>query len=262
MDDVLLEVRALAARGIREVEFLGQTVNAYRDAHGHTLGDLLIAASRIDGIERLRFTTSHPAQMTSRLMDAMAAARPKLCSYLHLPVQSGSSRVLSAMRRGYDREGYLAKIRELRARIPEICLGTDVIVGFPTETEEDFQQTLSLLHEVDYDTVYSFAYSARPGTAAPTLGPDLPEDVKFERLARLNAIQKAIQERRNRNWVGRSVEVLVEGPNRRNANEWTGRTAEARWVHFGGDSAAGRIERVQIAQASAFSLRGEIVVGA
>jgi tRNA-2-methylthio-N6-dimethylallyladenosine synthase len=261
MDDVVSEVRALAARGIREVEFLGQTVNAYRDPLGNTLGDLLLAASRVDGIERLRFTTSHPAQMTDGLMDAMAAARPKLCSYLHLPVQSGSSRVLRAMRRGYDREGYLAKIRGLRARIPEICLGTDVIVGFPTETEEDFRETLCLLHEVDYDTVYSFAYSARPGTVAPSLGPDLSDDVKFERLARLNSIQKSIQERRNRSWIGRSVEVLVEGPNRRNASEWTGRTPEARWVHFGGDSAAGRIELVHIAQASAFSLRGEIVVG-
>jgi tRNA-2-methylthio-N6-dimethylallyladenosine synthase len=262
MDDVLLEVRALAARGMREVEFLGQTVNAYRDPFGNMLGELLIATSRVDGIERIRFTTSHPAQMTAGLMDAMAVARPKLCSYLHLPVQSGSSRVLSAMRRGYDREGYLAKIRGLRARIPELCVGTDVIVGFPTETEEDFQHTLSLLHEVDYDTVYSFAYSARPGTAAPRLGPDLPEEVKFERLARLNAIQRSIQERRNRTWIGRSVEVLVEGPNRRNAREWTGRTPEARWVHFGGNSAAGRIELVRVAQASAFSLRGEIVVGA
>ncbi len=261
MDDVLREVRALAARGIREVEFLGQTVNAYRDPSGNTLGELLVATARVDGIERIRFTTSHPAQMTDRLMDAMATARPRLCSYLHLPVQSGSSRVLLAMRRGYDREGYLAKISGLRARIPELCLGTDIIVGFPTETEEDFQQTLSLLHEVDYDTVYSFAYSVRPGTAAPSLGPDLPEELKFERLARLNAAQKSIQERRNRSWIGRKVEVLVEGPNRRNAREWTGRTPEARWVHFDGSSAPGRIELIRVAQASAFSLRGEIVVG-
>ena len=262
MDDVLREVRALAARGIREVEFLGQTVNAYRDADGNTLGALLVATAGVDGIERIRFTTSHPAQMTDGLMDAMAAARPKLCSYLHLPVQSGSSRVLRAMRRGYDREGYLAKIRGLRERIPELCMGTDIIVGFPTETEDDFRQTLSLVQEVDYDTVYSFAYSARPGTEAPNLGPDLPDALKFERLARLNEVQKTIQERRNRSWIGREVEVLVEGPNRRKAQEWTGRTPEARWVHFDGDSAPGRFEIVRVAQASAFSLRGEIVVGA
>jgi tRNA-2-methylthio-N6-dimethylallyladenosine synthase len=262
MDDVLLEVRQLADRGFREVEFLGQTVNAYRDAIGRTLGDLLIATSRVNGIERIRFTTSHPSQMTERLMDGMAAARPKLCSYLHLPVQSGSSDVLRAMRRGYDREGYLEKIRLLRERIPEIAFGTDVIVGFPTETEEDFKQTLSLLEAVEYDTVYSFAYSVRPGTAAANLGVDLPEELKFERLARLNAIQKAIQERRNQSWIGRKVEVLVEGPNRRNDREWTGRTPEARWVHFPGKSAPGRVETVRVAGVSAYSLRGEIVAGA
>jgi tRNA-2-methylthio-N6-dimethylallyladenosine synthase len=262
MDDVLREVYALATRGIREVEFLGQTVNAYRDPAGRGLGDLLVATSEIDGIERIRFTTSHPSQMTDTLMDAMAAARPKLCSYLHLPVQSGSSAVLRAMRRGYDREGYLAKIRRLRERIPELSLGTDIIVGFPTESEEDFRQTLSLVDEVGYDTVYSFAYSVRPGTAAVGLGPDLPEDLKFERLARLNALQKGIQERRNQTWLGRQVEVLVEGPNRRNDQEWTGRTSEARWVHFPGKSAPGRVETVRVAGVSAFSLRGEIVVGA
>jgi tRNA-2-methylthio-N6-dimethylallyladenosine synthase len=262
MDDVLLEVRALAARGFKEVEFLGQTVNAYRDARGNTLAELLIATSRIDGVERIRFTTSHPSQMTERLLDAMAAARPKLCSYLHLPVQSGSTDVLRAMRRGYDRETYLAKIAGLRRRIPEISLGTDVIVGFPTETESDFFQTLTLLEEVGFDTVYSFAYSTRPGTAALKLGPDLPDDLKFERLARLNAAQKAIQERRNQDWIGREVDVLVEGPNRRSLGEWTGRTPEARWVHFDGESAPGRVERVRVSRASAFSLRGEIVVGA
>jgi tRNA-2-methylthio-N6-dimethylallyladenosine synthase len=262
MDGVLDEVRSLAARGFREVEFLGQTVNAYRDARGRTLGDLLRATARIDGIERIRFTTSHPAQMTDALMDAMAASRPKLCSYLHLPVQSGSSAVLAAMRRGYDRQGYLAKIHGLRERMPDLCLGTDIIVGFPTETEADFEETLSLVSEVGFDTVYSFAYSVRPKTAALELGPDLAEEVKFERLARLNELQRAIQERRNRDWIGRTVSVLVEGPNRRNHLAWTGRTPEARWVHFDGDSAPGRVETVRVADASAYSLRGEIVIGA
>jgi tRNA-2-methylthio-N6-dimethylallyladenosine synthase len=262
MDGVLDEVRSLAARGFREVEFLGQTVNAYRDARGRTLGELLRATAGIDGIERIRFTTSHPAQMTDALMDAMAASRPKLCSYLHLPVQSGSSAVLAAMRRGYDRQGYLGKIRGLRERMPDLCLGTDIIVGFPTETEADFEETLSLVSEVGFDTVYSFAYSVRPKTAALDLGPDMAEEVKFERLARLNELQRAIQERRNRDWIGRTVSVLVEGPNRRNHLAWTGRTPEARWVHFDGDSAPGRVETVRVADASAYSLRGEIVIGA
>src|SRR5262245_22013854 len=262
MDDVLREVSALTARGYREIEFLGQTVNAYRDGAGRTLGDLLVATARIDGVERIRFTTSHPAQMTERLMDQMAEARPKLCAYLHLPVQSGSTEVLSAMRRGYDRDGYLAKIRGLTNRMPDLCLGTDVIVGFPTETEPDFEQTLSLLSEVEFDTVYSFAYSVRPRTKALELAPDLPEELKFERLARLNALPRTIQERRNRRWVGRNVSVLVEGPNRRNAAEWTGRTAEARWVHFPGVTAAGRVETVRVGETSAYALRGEIISGA
>jgi tRNA-2-methylthio-N6-dimethylallyladenosine synthase len=200
--------------------------------------------------------------MTNALMDQMAAARPTLCSYLHLPVQSGSSDVLRAMRRGYDRNGYLAKIKGLRDRMPEISLGTDIIVGFPTETEVDFEHTLSLVEEVGFDTVYSFAYSVRPGTAAAEFVPDLPEELKFERLARLNAAQKRIQERRNQSWIGRQVEVLVEGPNRRNGQEWTGRTPEARWVHFRGVSAPGRFEMIRVATASAYSLRGEIVAGA
>jgi tRNA-2-methylthio-N6-dimethylallyladenosine synthase len=261
MDDVLAEVRALAARGFREIEFLGQTVNAYRDAAGRTLSDLLLATSGVDGVERIRFTTSHPAQMTERLMDAMAAARPKLCPYLHLPVQSGSSAVLAAMRRGYDRDTYLQKISGLRRRIPELAFGTDVIVGFPSETEGDFEETLSLLTAVAFDTVYSFTYSARPGTAAAA-GVDLPADVKFERLARLQALQKGIQERLGQRWVGRAVDVLVEGPNRRNPLEWTGRSAESRVVNFSGRSAPGRIENVRIVHASAYSLRGEIARGA
>ncbi|HXV76295.1 MAG TPA: tRNA (N6-isopentenyl adenosine(37)-C2)-methylthiotransferase MiaB, partial [Candidatus Polarisedimenticolaceae bacterium] len=159
MAEVLAEVRALARSGVLEVEFLGQTVNAYRDDRGQTLADLLRATAAIDGIDRIRFTTSHPAQMTERLMDAMRDARPALCPYLHLPVQSGSSAVLERMRRGYDRETYLDKIEEIRRRIPEISFGTDIIVGFPGETDEEFDDTLRLLEEVPFDTVYSFAYS-------------------------------------------------------------------------------------------------------
>ncbi|HZN55173.1 MAG TPA: tRNA (N6-isopentenyl adenosine(37)-C2)-methylthiotransferase MiaB [Candidatus Polarisedimenticolaceae bacterium] len=262
MDDVLDEVRALGAKGFTEIEFLGQTVNAYRDARGRTLGDLLRAAARIDGITRLRFTTSHPAQMTAALMDAMADARPVLCPYLHLPVQSGSSSVLRAMRRGYDRAGYLGKVAALRERIPGLCLGTDVIVGFPTETDADFEETLSLLEEVEFDTVYSFAYSARPGTTAAALGPDLSAELKFGRLARLQGVQREIQERRSRRWVDRDVEVLVEEPNPRRAGGWTGRTPEARIVHFDGPSAPGRLERIRITQSGAFSLRGTMSAGA
>lgn len=257
-DDVVAEVRSLAARGVREVEFLGQTVNAYRDASGRGLGDLLVEASRVDGIARLRFTTSHPAQMTDRLIDRMADSRPALCPYLHLPVQSGSSRVLSAMRRGYDRAGYLDRLRAVRERMPEMCFGTDVIVGFPGETEDDFEQTLDLLREVEFDTVYAFTYSPREGTPAATMDGEIPEAAKFERLARLQAEQHAVQVRRARRWVGREVEVLVDGPSKRNPSVWSGRTPEGRLVHFPGASGRGRLEFVRVEDATAYSLRGTL----
>ncbi len=258
-DDVLAEVRHLAGRGVREVEFLGQTVNAYRDGRGRTLGDLLIAAAGVDGIVRLRFTTSHPAQMTDRLLDAMVRARPVLCPYLHLPVQSGSSRILAAMRRGYDREAYLGRVAALRERIGEISLGTDVIVGFPSESEADFEATLELLREVGFDTVYAFAYSPRPGTRAHDVPDDVPGKVKLERLARLQSLQREIQERRMARWVGRTVEVLVEGADKRGTGLLTGRTPESRVVNFTGEAAPGELHRVRIEVASAYSLRGVLV---
>jgi len=261
MDDVLEEVRSLAERGVIEIEFLGQTVNAYRDSRGNTLAELLGAAAQVQGVERIRFTTSHPAQMTERLMDAMAAASPVVCPYLHLPVQSGSSSVLRSMRRGYDREGYLLKIAGLRRRIPEIALGTDIIVGFPTEGEAEFAETLSLIDEVRFDTVYSFTYSERPGTAALDLGNPVSEAEKTERLARLQSRQADIQAERNRRWIGREVSVLVATPNERHGGGWTGRTPENRIVHFQGRSAPGRSERVRVVESTPYSLRGEPVAG-
>jgi tRNA-2-methylthio-N6-dimethylallyladenosine synthase len=262
MDVILDEIRTLAARGVREIEYLGQTVNAYRDATGRTLGHLLRATAEVDGIARIRFTTSHPAQMTAELIDAMAASRPQVCPFLHLPVQSGSSAVLRAMRRGYDRDGYLRKVEQLRDRLPDLQLGTDVIVGFPTEAEQQFQETLSLLEEVRFATCYSFAYSPRPGTAALALGDAVPVHVKLERLNRLQALQKPIQERLNRELVGQQVQVLVEGPSKRDGTAWTGRTASNRVVNFDGPSEAGRLETLRITGASAFSLRGEKVATA
>jgi tRNA-2-methylthio-N6-dimethylallyladenosine synthase len=258
MPELLAEVAALAGQGTREVEFLGQTVNAYRDSSGNMLGDLLRAAAQIPGIDRIRFVTSHPAQMTSTLMDAMAAASPRVCPYLHLPVQSGSSGVLRSMKRGYDREGYLRKIEGLRNRIPELSLGTDVIVGFPTESDSDFESTLSLLREVEFDLVYSFTYSPRPGTGAEALGDLVPDPVKFERLAQVQELQRTVQLRRYARWVGRSVAVLVEGPSKRDETLWTGRTPENRIVNFPGATAPGRLEQVRVVGSSAYVLRGEI----
>jgi tRNA-2-methylthio-N6-dimethylallyladenosine synthase len=260
MDAIVEEVAELAQQGRVEVEFLGQTVNAYRDGSGRTLADLLSAAARVEGISRIRFTTSHPAHMSERLMDSMAAAQPKVCPYIHLPLQSGSSAVLESMKRGYDREGYLRKIDGLRERMPGILLGTDVIVGFPTESEEDFEQTLSLISEVEFDTVYSFTYSARPGTGALELGDAVPWETKLRRLHLLQERQRELQLRRNRVWAGRLLEVLVEGRSKLDASMWSGRTPENRIVNFVGLSAPGRLERVRIVSATAFSLRGELVL--
>jgi tRNA-2-methylthio-N6-dimethylallyladenosine synthase len=257
LEDVLAEVRVLAARGVIEVEFLGQTVNAYRDGRGHTLADLLRAAAGIDGLRRVRFTTSHPAQMTDALIEAMADARPPVCPYLHLPVQSGSSEVLRAMRRGYDRDGYLRKIEALRKKMPSLHLGTDVIVGYPGEREQDFEATLSLLGEVGFHTVYSFTYSPRPGTQSSELADDVPPAAKLERLGRLQHHQKVIQATLNQAWVGREVEVLVEGTSRRDPTKWTGRTPENRVVNFTGPAEVGRLVPVTIASATAFSLGGK-----
>ena len=262
MSDVLAEVETLAGKGVVEVEFLGQTVNAYRDAEGNTLAELLVASAAIEAIRRIRFTTSHPAQMTDKLMDAMAAAQPKVCSYLHLPVQSGSTAVLTRMRRGYDRETYLAKIESMRSRVPDMLFGTDIIVGFPGETEQDFQQTIQLLDEVQYDTVYSFAYSPRPGTRSLEMDDDLSPAEKHQRLQRLQDHQKTIQTARMARWLGRTVEVLVEGRSKRNAERWTGRTGEARVVNFDGPSQAGRFEQVEIMETSPFSLTGRVVASA
>ena len=259
MQQVLAEVVSLRDRGVCEIEFLGQTVNAYRDEAGNTLSELLLASSRVDGIERIRFTTSHPAQMTDRLMDAMAEAQPKVSPYLHLPVQSGSTQVLKDMRRGYSRERYLEKIAGLRQRIPKICFGTDIIVGFPTETEADFEETLALLDTVRYDTVYSFTYSPRPGTASSTIEDRIPEAEKRARLHTLQSKQQEIQRERNQQWIGQHVEVLVEGRSKRMEQRWSGRTAENRIVHFEGQSATGKLERLRVDSATAYSLRGRLV---
>lgn len=256
LEEVLTEVRSLGRKGIREIEFLGQTVNAYRDAEGNTLADLLHATAKIDEIARMRFTTSHPAQMTGELMDAMQASRPTLCPYLHLPAQSGSSAVLERMRRGYDRQTYLSKIQALRERVPEMLFGTDIIVGFPEETEEEFEQTLRLLDEVPFDTVYSFTYSERPGTRAAGVEDDVPLAVKMERLQRLQARQQEIQRGRNQDWIGRQVEVLVEGRSKRDVTRWTGRTPESRIVHFTGQAAPGDFVWVEITKATPYSLGG------
>ncbi|MBI4161878.1 MAG: tRNA (N6-isopentenyl adenosine(37)-C2)-methylthiotransferase MiaB [Acidobacteria bacterium] len=253
---ILEEVRRLADRGFLEVELLGQTVNAYRDGPAR-LPDLIESIHEVPGIRRIRFTTSHPVLMSSPLMDCVRDL-PKVCPYLHLPVQSGSNRILHAMRRGYDRDLYREKISYLRRGGVEIGLGTDIIVGFPGETETDHRDTLDLVRETGFDILYSFKFSPRPGTVAAALPGQVPEAVKGRRLQELQTLQLEMQRQRNRRFLGRMVEILVTGPSRRGGGELTGRTGCNRAVTFSGpDRLRGRIVSLRVVGADVNHLDGE-----
>jgi len=261
MDEVVAEVRALAAKGVREVTLLGQTVDAYGLdlPHGYDLADLLTEVNDVDGLARVRFLTSHPRYMSSRLINAIASL-DKVCEHINLPFQAGDDEVLQRMRRTYDRGRYLGIINEIRERMPEAGLSTDVIVGFPGETEEQFQRTLDLLNEVRYDVVHVAAYSVRPGTiGARTLTDDVPLDVKKERLHRIEALQAVIAAENNTRWLGREVEVLVE---KRDAQgNWEGRTRTAIPAHVQGgvSDMTGELVTLKVSRATAWSLSGELV---
>ena len=268
-DDVLAEVAELAAQGVREVNLLGQNVNAYRgplhpdDADdGEGVADLALlvrAIARIPGIGRIRYTTSHPLEFS----DALIAAHrdvPQLASYLHLPVQSGSDRILQAMKRNHTALEYKARIRKLREAKPGICISSDFIVGFPGETEADFEATLKLVREVGFDQSFSFIYSRRPGTPAANLGDDTPEVVKAERLKRLQALLNDNARRIAEAMVGTVQTVLVEKTSTRDASEFTGRTENMRYVNFAGHPRmVGRFVDVLITEVMANSLRGRVV---
>ncbi len=259
--EILAEIGDLAARGYCEIELLGQNVNAYHDGPDD-FASLLRMADRVPGVQRLRFTTSHPGHLKRPIMDAMRDVR-SVCNHLHLPAQSGSDRVLKMMRRGYSRAGYLDKIGYLRGNVPGVALSTDLIVGFPGETDEDFEMTISFLHEVEFDQVYAFAYSPRPGTPAIDLPDALPEPVKKERLGVVLKTQEGIQARRNAALVGRVFEVLIDGRTRGDAQALKGRTRCNRIVHLPpGVAPEERLVRVRITLAHAHSLSGEPVAGA
>ncbi len=268
-EDVLTEVAGLAANGVREVTLLGQNVNAYRGtmADSEEQADLALLIeyiAEVPGIERIRYTTSHPREMSQRLIDAYAKV-PKLVSHLHLPVQAGSDRVLAAMKRGYTALEYKSVIRKLRAARPDISLSSDFIVGFPGETDEDFEKTMKLIDEVRFDTSFSFVYSPRPGTPAVEMDDTTPAEVKSARLARL---QKRIEEQAqviSQAMVGSVQRVLVEGRSKKDANELAGRTDNNRVVNFvGGYAGSARLidsfVDVRITRALPHSLRGEIVI--
>ena len=263
--DVLAEVAGLAAQGVKEVTLLGQNVNAWRapvDGDGGEMADfafLLECVHEIPGIERIRYTTSHPREMTQRVVDAYAKL-PKLVSHLHLPVQAGSDRVLAAMKRGYTVLEYKSLVRKLRGARPDISLSSDFIVGFPGETEADFEATMKLIDDLGFDTSFSFIYSSRPGTPAADLADDTPQDVK---LARLSRLQKRVEENAakiSESMVGTVQRILVEGPSKKDPNELAGRTDNNRVVNFAGNPRLiGHFVDVTIVSALPHSLRGAIV---
>jgi tRNA-2-methylthio-N6-dimethylallyladenosine synthase len=260
--EIVAEARGLAERGVREVILLGQNVNSYGRglAESTTFASLLEALQDVGGIERIRFTTSHPKDLSAELMEAMARLE-KVCEHLHLPVQSGSSRVLSRMKRGYSRQEFLEKVLGLRDRVPGVALSSDVIVGFPGETEGDLEETLSLLEEVRFDSIYSFKFSPRPMTRAAQMGDPVPEAEKGDRLTRVQALQEKITASVLEACVGVVEEILVEGPSIQGGGQFTGRTRTHRIVHAPGDgrALAGQMVRVRIEKSLKHSLAGSIV---
>jgi tRNA-2-methylthio-N6-dimethylallyladenosine synthase len=261
-DDVLTEVAGLADQGVKEVTLLGQNVNAYRGAmnDGETADFALLLEylAEMPGIQRLRYTTSHPKEFTQRLIDAYARV-PQLVGHVHLPVQSGSDRVLVAMKRGYTALEYKSIVRRLRAVRPDICIASDFIVGFPGESDQDFEQTMTLVEQVGFDASFSFMYSPRPGTPAASLLDQVPQQVKQARLARLQAELERQGQAISRAMVGSVQRVLVEGPSRRDPSELAGRTENNRVVNFPAPSRLiGQMIDVRIVEALPHSLRGEV----
>ncbi len=259
--DVIAEIRDIARLGYTEVTLLGQNVNAYgKDLtdENYSFGDLLAAVQMID-IPRVRFTTSHPRDFDDHLIEVLARGG-NLVEHIHLPVQSGSTEVLKQMGRKYTREQYLELVRKIKQAIPNVALTTDIIVGFPGETEEQFQETLSLYREVGYVSAFTFIYSPRAGTPAAEMADDVPEAVKKDRLHRLNEVVNVFSLRDNETYRGQIVEVLVEGPSKTNEQVLSGRSRTNKLIHFKGDSSlSGKMVTVKITEVQTFLLKGEIV---
>ena len=262
-EDILKEVRALACDGVKEITLLGQNVNSYkgisRDSGEKTdFADLIYMLSEVSGIERIRFMTSHPKDISDKLIAAYVKCE-KLCHYIHLPVQAGSSKVLKEMNRHYTREDYLEIVRKLREVDPDIAISTDIIVGFPGETEEEFEETLTLCEEVRYDSAFTFLYSVRKGTPAEKFENQIPEEIKHERFNRLVDVINRISAEKNAEYVGRIEKVLVDGPSKNNSKTYGGRTESFKLVNFKGTpDMIGQVVDVLITGANTFSLEGEV----
>lgn len=260
-ESIITEIKELANKGYKEITLLGQNVNSY----GKTLRpkvsfpELLKMVNEVEGIERIRFLTSHPKDCSDELIEAIANL-DKVCENIHLPFQSGSNRILKDMHRVYTREHYLDLIRKLKKKVPNITLSTDIIVGFPGETEEDFNDTLSLVENVEYDQGFTFLYSIRKGTKAAEMNEQIPHDIKQERFQRLIDTMYDIFYKKNKECVGKTYEVLVEGISKNNSEILTGRTRGYKLVHFkGGKRNIGQLVNVKITGHNSFALEGELV---
>ena len=262
--EIRKEAEALVKDGVKEITLLGQNVNSYRGVSADSgnewdFADLIYALNEVEGLERIRFMTSHPKDLSDKLIAAFAEC-DKLCNYIHLPVQAGSSSVLRRMNRKYTREQYLELVRKLREAVPGIAISTDIIVGFPGETEEDFCETLSLAEEIQYDSAFTFLYSPRRGTPAADYENQIPEDVKHKRFNRLVEVMNRGSKARNAAFVGRVCRVLVDGPDKKSSGILNGRTEEFKLVDFEGpEELIGSMVDVEITASNTFSLQGRIV---
>lgn len=261
LKDILRETTNLVNKGVREITFIGQTVNSWKE-NGNKFGDLIRAAGDVENLERIRFTTSYPRDITKRMIDAMKDV-PQVCHHLHLPVQSGSDKVLSRMKRTYTRRWYTDTISRLKDAVPDLTVSTDIIIGFPGETSQDFEETMSLMKEVEFESAYSFKFSPRPGTpAAEYEGEEMVEpSIASARLSELQAFQKDITSRKNLSRVGHVEEVLVEGESRNDPNFISGRTDHNKILNFKGTKdLLGKTVKVKVTEGLLNSLRGELVV--
>lgn len=252
LPSILREVEHLSSKGVRDVMLLGQNVDSYR-WEGHDFADCLAAVADLDGISRVRYMTSHPSDISDKLLETMGG-HSKICPYLHLPVQAGSNRILREMNRPYTREHYLGIVTRARRLVPGIALSTDVIVGFPSETDAEFEETYSLMNEVRYDTAFMFKYSERPLTKASRIADDVPDAVKVSRLERLIELQQKIARERNELQLGTTTEVLIEGPAPKDKSMWSGRTPDFRPVVFPKqEEQVGDLVRVRLDSLSGFT---------
>ena len=257
--DILREVKRLTDDGVREVTLLGQNVNSYKGDEHTDFADLIYQLNEVEGLARIRFMTSHPKDLSDKLIQAYVDC-DKLCNYIHLPVQSGSSAVLARMNRKYTKEDYLGLIAKLKKAVPQITISTDIIVGFPGETEADFEETLDLVRKVRYDSAFTFLYSVRKGTPAEQYRDQIPEDVKHRRFNRLVETVNAISAEKNAGYVGRVEKVLVEGISKTSDRTYTGRTEGFKLINFPGTpDMAGKIVHVKVTEGKTFSLVGEVL---